>query len=80
MVKVAVSQIRVTDNISKNLEKILFYIGKAKSNKADIVCFGETSLNTNDRKNIDISKELADIQKKCRENLIYCIFVIDLSN
>ena len=38
------------------------------------MCFGETSLNTNDRKNIDISKELADIQKKCRENSIYCIF------
>jgi len=74
MVKVAAAQIKATENIKENLEKILYYIEKAKSENADIVCFCEITLNLNEKKRIDISKELSEIQAKCRDKSIYCIF------
>ncbi len=78
MVKVAAAQITVTKSTEKNLNKIIEYIKKAASKKADIVCFPEASLihskNKNSIKEIPINKYLEKIKKACRENKIHCIF------
>ncbi|MBL7205974.1 MAG: carbon-nitrogen hydrolase family protein [Candidatus Aenigmarchaeota archaeon] len=74
MVKVAAAQIEVLENVNKNLEKILTYIDKAKSKNVDIVCFPETCLNPIEEGKIDVSTHVKEIQNKCKEKEIYCIF------
>jgi len=71
--RVAAAQIRVTDDIGKNLSKILEYIDKAKSGNVDIVCFPEACLNTSDEL-ADISEEIGAIGERCRKNSIWCVF------
>ena len=71
MVKVAVAQIEIFDNIEKNIDKILKFIKKASKKKADIVCFPESTLGDKIL-NID-SQEIKNIQNKCNEYSIYCI-------
>lgn len=78
MVKVAAAQIPVTKNALTNLNKIIEYIKKAASKKADIVCFPETSLihskNKTSIKKIPIKRYINDIKKGCKKNKIHCIF------
>ena len=72
MPRIAVAQIKVFDEIDRNLNKILDFIEKASSKNADIVCFpesclGDSIINTK-------SRQITKIQEKCKENSIYCIF------
>lgn len=82
MVKVAAAQIKVTNNIEKNLNKIIEYIKKAALRKVDIVCFPETCLVHNKNKKtigkIPIKKYLEKIKNTCKENKIHCIFSTNL--
>ena len=72
MVKIAVAQIELFDEINKNLKKVLKFIDKASIKKADLVCFPESCLG---EKFLEIqSKEIKIIQKKCKGKSIYCIF------
>lgn len=73
MVKVAAAQMRVTEDINTNLQKILNFIDKAKSKNVDIVCFPEVCLNSLEEI-IDVSGPIKKIQKKCKEKSIWCIF------
>lgn len=71
MVNVALAQIEINDDIYKNVDKILKFIEKAASKKADIICFpestlGDTILNIN-------SDNIGLIKCKCKEKKIYCI-------
>lgn len=71
MVKVAVAQIEIFDELNKNIKKVLKFIDKASLKKADIVCFPESCLGD---KEIDLkSKEIRAIQNKCKKKSIYCI-------
>ncbi|HLD05433.1 MAG TPA: carbon-nitrogen hydrolase family protein [Candidatus Nanoarchaeia archaeon] len=72
MVKVAVAQIKVTSKIDTNLRKILDSIDKAKSKKADIVCFPEVCLNPT-YKSLDVSKQIKAIQERCKQRSIWVI-------
>lgn len=74
MVKVAVAQIKVVEDIDKNLLKILEFIEQAKSKNVDIVCFPETCLNSIEENIVEISKHIGKIQDKCKEESIWCIF------
>ncbi len=78
MPKVSVAQILVTHNTEKNLDKILEYIKKAASKKADIVCFPETSLihskNKEYTRKTPLKIYLEKIKKTSKENKIHCIF------
>jgi len=70
-VKVAVAQIKVFDQIKRNVKKVLEFIDKAASKKADIVCFpesclGDNTLTTN-------SPKIKSIKNKCKDKSIYCI-------
>jgi len=82
MVKVAAAQIKVTNNIEKNLNKIIQYIKKAALRKVDIVCFPETSLVHNKNKKalrkLPLKKYLEKIKNTCKENKIHCIFGTNL--
>jgi predicted amidohydrolase len=73
MVKVAAAQIRVLDNIDANLQRILHYIRQAKSRGAEIICFPETSLNSDENNMPDVSLHIKKIQEKCKEESIWCI-------
>ncbi|MFA4815276.1 MAG: carbon-nitrogen hydrolase family protein [Candidatus Gracilibacteria bacterium] len=74
MVKVAAAQIKVTGDIDANLQKIISFIGRAKVQKADIVCFPEGCLNWDDKNRVDVSEQVKKIQKVCKEKSIWCIF------
>jgi len=78
MIKVAAAQVIVTKNTEKNISKIIEYIKKAASKKADIVCFPEAALvhskNKNAIKKIPIKKYINKIKNTCKENRIHCIF------
>ena len=72
MPKIALAQIEVYDNLKKNVKKVFEYINKASIKNADIVCFPESCLGE-DVLNLN-SKEIKQIQNKCKEKSIYCIF------
>ncbi len=74
MVRVAVAQIRVVDNVEKNLQQILKFINRASSKQADIVCFPETSLNPDEENVLDVSDQIKEIRERCCGKSIYCIF------
>ncbi len=74
MVRVAAAQIKVVVNVDKNLQRILHFIDRAKSKKVDIVCFSEVCLNCIQWKVVDLSKHIRQIQDKCKEKSIWCIF------
>lgn len=84
MVKAAAAQIVVTSNTEKNLNKILDYIKKSASKKADIVCFPEGSLiHSKNRKYIKkspINIYLERIKNACKDNKIYCIFGTNIAD
>jgi len=69
--KIAVAQIKVFDQIKRNVEKVLKFIDKAKSKKADIVCFPESCLG--DKVLTINSPEIKLIKNKCKDKSIYCI-------
>lgn len=72
-VRVASAQINVTENINRNLQKILEFIERAKSEDAEIVCFPEVCLNPKEN-GADVSGHIAKVRKECREKSIWCIF------
>jgi len=63
---------KVTRNTDKNFQRILYFIDKA-TKRADIVCFPETCLVSDEKNVIKITKHLKAIQEKCRKNSLYCI-------
>lgn len=73
-IRVAAVQMKVTRNTDKNLQRILYFIDKAKAKRSDIACFPETCL-VSDEKNIPkTEKYLKAIQEMCRKISLYCIF------
>ena len=74
MVRVAAAQVKVTEDIDANLQRILKFIDDAKSKKVDIVCFPECCLNTVAENKADVSKQIEEIRAKCKERQIWCIF------
>lgn len=74
MVRVAAAQIKVTGSIDKNLKTILSFIDKAARKRAEIVCFPEVCLGFDETKNTNIHPYIRQIQEKCRQRKIYCIF------
>jgi len=72
MPRIAVAQIEVFDDVSKNVKKVIDFIEKASLKNADIVCFPESCLGDSflSIESIEIQK----IQNKCEEKSIYCIF------
>jgi len=71
MPKIALAQIEISDELDKNVEKVLKFINKASAKKADIVCFPESCLGENF---LDMGcKEIQEIRNKCKEKSIYCI-------
>ncbi len=78
MLKVAAAQIQVTKDTIKNHNKIIEYIKKAASKKADVICFPEACLihnrNKNSIKKIPIKKYINKIKNTCKENKIHCVF------
>lgn len=72
MPKVAVAQIKVYEELDKNVKKVLNFINKAASRGADIVCFPESCLGENF---LHIKcKEIQEIQRRCEDRSIFCIF------
>lgn len=70
-IKVAVAQIEVFDDLNKNIGKILSFISRAASKKADIVCFPESCLGDSV---LELkSKEIKKIKERCKNESIYCI-------
>ncbi|MBD3280790.1 hypothetical protein GF389_04685 [Candidatus Dojkabacteria bacterium] len=74
MVKIAAAQIKVEDDVDINLRKILDYLTNAKKENVDIVCFPETCLASYQEKLIDVSTQVRQIQKKCKDLSIHCVF------
>jgi predicted amidohydrolase len=76
MPKVAVAQIEVFDELDKNIKKVLEFIGHASFKNADIVCFPESCLGDS---RLEIkSKQIKQIQERCKEKSIYCIFGVHI--
>ncbi|MFH0987211.1 MAG: carbon-nitrogen hydrolase family protein [Candidatus Micrarchaeota archaeon] len=73
IVRVAAAQMKVTEDIDKNLNKILNFIDKAASKKAKIVCFPEVCLDCDESKRININPYIRKIQEKCKNKRIYCV-------
>jgi predicted amidohydrolase len=75
--RIALAQIKYFDLDEKhNLEKIIYFIKKAKENNADIVCFPETCMLKD--KWLEFSHYfLKEIQNECRKNNIWCIISED---
>ncbi len=72
MVRIAVAQIEIFEELNNNVKKVLNFIDKASLKKADIVCFPESCLGD---KELNIkSREIGIIQDKCKQKSIYCIF------
>lgn len=72
MPTIAVAQIEIHDNLDGNVKKILNFIDKAASRNADIICFPESCLGED---SLYIRcKEIRQVQRKCEEKSIYCIF------
>jgi len=70
-VTVAVAQLGLSPSLRKNVIKIKHYIRLAKSKNAEIVCFPETSLQS---EKIDIkSPKIKEIFDECKKNSIWCI-------
>ncbi|PIN75048.1 hypothetical protein COV18_04790 [Candidatus Woesearchaeota archaeon CG10_big_fil_rev_8_21_14_0_10_37_12] len=44
MPKIAVAQIKIFDELSKNVNKVIEFIDRASIKKADLVCFPESCL------------------------------------
>ncbi|MBU3906812.1 MAG: carbon-nitrogen hydrolase family protein [Nanoarchaeota archaeon] len=75
--RIALAQIKYFDlDTEHNLEKIIYFIKKAKEKKADIVCFPETCMLK--EKYLDFSHHfLKEIREACRKNKIWCIITED---
>ena len=74
MVKVAVAQIKVLEDVNANLQKILHFIKQAKTENVDIVCFSETCLNPEDKNKTEVHSQIKKIRDLCKEKSIWCIF------
>jgi predicted amidohydrolase len=72
MPKIAVAQIEIHDELDKNVKTILHFIEEAALNNADIICFPESCLGER-FVNLEYSKDIQEIRKKCRDKLIYAI-------
>ncbi|MDE1848568.1 MAG: carbon-nitrogen hydrolase family protein [Nanoarchaeota archaeon] len=75
---VALAQIKYFDkSTTNNLNKILYYIRRAKEEHADIVCFPESCLHKKD--SLKINHEIIkNILEECKKNSIWCIITDDI--
>ncbi len=65
---------KVTKNADENLNRILYFLDKAKSKRVNIVCFPETCLLFDQDDVKDIRKHIKAIRERCRKNSLWCIF------
>ena len=74
---IAIAQIKYFDLDEKhNLEKIIYFIKKAKENNADIICFPETCILKD--KWLEFNHYfMNEIKKECKKNNIWCIITED---
>jgi predicted amidohydrolase len=70
-ITVAVAQLNLTSSFKKNMKKIKYFIKLAKTKKADIVCFPETSLQGEPIHIKDPA--IKEILAECKRNSIWCI-------
>lgn len=71
MPKIALAQIKISDELNLNVKNILKFIDQASAKKTDIVCFPESCLGEDF---LDINcDEVQTICNKCKEKSIYCI-------
>jgi len=76
---IALAQIKYFDvNKKNNVEKIKKYIRLAKSKKADIICFPESSVHKTKTLHFD-DEFIKEIKEECRKNSIWCIITEDFS-
>src|SRR3989344_2549250 len=75
--RIAIAQIKYFDLDEKhNLEKIIYFIKKAKEKKVDIVCFPETCILKD--KWLEFNHHfLNEIKNECKKNKIWCIITED---
>ena len=78
MVRVAIAQIKVTNNTWNNYKTLVKNIKLASKKKADIICFPETSLvHSNEKKEIQsipFNQYLTKIQEACQHFKVHCVF------
>jgi predicted amidohydrolase len=76
---VALAQIKYFDTVEKhNVAKIKKYIKRAKSKKADIICFSESSIHKNDFLSFN-HQLISEIKEECKKNSIWCIVDDDMT-
>jgi predicted amidohydrolase len=75
--RIAVSSLRVSDNVERNLHRMLELIPQAAQAGAQIVCFPEYSLNPVIDRWVDPADPIDSLQTACRENRIWGIFGAD---
>ena len=73
MVRVAACQIKVLEDTDKNLNKILRYLEEAGSQRVDIICFPEKSLQWHNVQYPDLSSYLEKIGAVCQKYSMYCL-------
>ncbi len=71
-VRVAVVQMKVTDNSYTNTKTILRYIN-ALPRRTDIACFPETCINCNEKKTVDVRFYIERIAKECAKKKVHAI-------
>jgi predicted amidohydrolase len=78
--RIAVSSLRVSDDVELNLHNMLEVIPNATRMGVQIVCFPEYSLNPVIEQWIDLSEPINALQTACRKNRIWAIFGADSGN
>lgn len=73
-VKVAAVQMKVVQDVEKNLNRIISFIDKAGKRKCDFVCFPETSLVSKIANVVPLKVHIDAIRDACKRNSIWCIF------
>src|SRR3989338_10655019 len=72
--RVALAQIKISENPDTNLKKILSCIRKASKAKADIIVFPETCIFLRSRQKIvGLDNHLRSIQAACKMHKIWCV-------
>lgn len=80
-VRVAAVQMKATDSIPKNTQKMLKFINAAKKKGVDIICFPECATIHDEERIIgkpkrlkELKESIASIKEKCRQAEVWCIF------
>jgi len=74
---ISVAQIKHLHSSRKNVNRMKYYIKKAKKLHSDIICFHESCFHST--KNFKLShRYIEEIREECKKNSIWCIFSEDI--